>query len=151
MELEKVELLIEQLADLEHKQWMEWSKDIAHEVSESRRERWKKLWVPYSELNEEMKDSDREYARRVLNKLDRLNIINLGVYWHECVGCEKILIKKCGNIPVMCDDCQSLPWKEVKENQFEVEGKIGKISIPIDFLERLAPRFFENNDKDVKI
>ena len=58
--------LLEKLSDIEHQQWMEWSKSIAPEVSDERRKRWKKLWVPYSELSEEMKEEDRKYARKVL-------------------------------------------------------------------------------------
>lgn len=61
--------LIEQLAKLEHDQWMEWSKSVSKEVSEERLNRWKKLWIPYSKLSEEMKEEDRKYARKVLNLL----------------------------------------------------------------------------------
>ena len=57
-----VETLIEEQAEREHNQWMEWSKVVASEVSSERRARWEKLWVPYSELSEEAKDRDREYA-----------------------------------------------------------------------------------------
>ena len=52
----KQEEIREGLAKLEHDQWVEWSKAVAPEVSPERRERWKKLWIPYSELTEEQKD-----------------------------------------------------------------------------------------------
>ena len=57
---------LEKLAEIEHQQWMEWSKSVAPEVSKERRKRWEKLWVPYSELSEEMKEEDRKYARKAL-------------------------------------------------------------------------------------
>lgn len=62
--------LLEQLAKLEHDQWMEWSKSVADEVSEERRERWKKLWIPYDQLSEEMKEEDRIYARKIQKLLN---------------------------------------------------------------------------------
>ncbi len=61
--------LLEKLAEIEHEQWVEWSKSIAPEVDEDRRVRWKNLWVPYSELSEDMKEEDRKYARKVLKIL----------------------------------------------------------------------------------
>lgn len=60
--------LVEALADLEHIQWMEWSKSIAsrEKLSPERMARWEKLWVPYSELSEESKEQDRVWARKVI-------------------------------------------------------------------------------------
>jgi len=64
--------LLEDLAELEHEQWMKWSKEIAKCLDLSRYEnmerlqRWKKLWVPYSQLNEDMKEEDRKWARKIL-------------------------------------------------------------------------------------
>jgi hypothetical protein len=60
--------LIEALAALEHQQWIDWSKTIAEKenLSPERLERWRKLWVPYEELDEKDKESDRAWARKVL-------------------------------------------------------------------------------------
>lgn len=60
--------LIEDMADLEHQQWMFWSKDIAkkEKLSKERLNRWKKLWKPYSQLTEQEKEQDRVWARKVL-------------------------------------------------------------------------------------
>lgn len=65
------EELIEKLAALEHEQWMQWAKDIlkTEEINKERAERWEKLFVPYDELTEEMKEEDRKWARKVLNLL----------------------------------------------------------------------------------
>ena len=60
--------LIEELAELEHKQWWDWAKNIleTEDISKERSERWKKLFIPYDDLSEKEKDSDREWARKVL-------------------------------------------------------------------------------------
>lgn len=63
--LRKSNELIEALAALEHDQWIAWSKTVAHEVSDDRRKRWETYWVPYSDLDEETKEKDREWARKV--------------------------------------------------------------------------------------
>jgi hypothetical protein len=71
------EELVEELAKLEHVQWMDWSKNIAEteEISPKRLNRWTDLWVPYARLSEEQKESDREYARKVLNVLKEWNLL----------------------------------------------------------------------------
>ena len=63
---------LEQLASLEHDQWMEWAKSLLKSesgISKSRKERWEKLFVPYAELSEESKEQDRVYARKILTIL----------------------------------------------------------------------------------
>lgn len=60
--------IIEQLADLEHEQWMKWAKELIskEKLSEARISRWEKeCFKPYKELSEEMKEFDREWARKV--------------------------------------------------------------------------------------
>lgn len=66
-EKEEAELL-EGLADLEHQQWWTWSQAVAckNNLRIETIERWKKLWVPYLNLPEEMKEEDRKWARKVL-------------------------------------------------------------------------------------
>ena len=63
--------LLEKLAELEHEQWMAWSKEIAfHDgVSPMRLRRWKELWIPYKQLSETVKEQDRIWARKVLELL----------------------------------------------------------------------------------
>lgn len=53
-------------------QWMSWSKQVADEedISEERIERWRQYWVEYEELNEDVKDHDREWADHVLDILE---------------------------------------------------------------------------------
>ena len=61
-------LICEKLADLEHEQWIQWSKTIAERepISEETKKRWEKYWVPYSELTEEVKEYDRKWARKAM-------------------------------------------------------------------------------------
>lgn len=62
--------MLEKIANLEHEQWMLWAKSILDEpISQERRERWEKLFVPYDELTEGMKELDRKWARKVLDEL----------------------------------------------------------------------------------
>ena len=61
--------LLERLAELEHEQWVAWSRAVAAEVSEERRRRWRACWVPYAELPEDVKEQDRVWARKVLAAL----------------------------------------------------------------------------------
>lgn len=63
--------IIEELAEIEHIQWMSWAQTLMdnEELSPARVERWKKLMVPYVLLTDEMQEFDREYARIVLDKL----------------------------------------------------------------------------------
>lgn len=61
---------LEKIAEIEHEQWMEWSKAVAHEVTPERLKRWKKYWVPYDQLPEDVKEKDREWARKVLEVIE---------------------------------------------------------------------------------
>jgi hypothetical protein len=62
------ELLIEYLAELEHKQWCAWSREMVktEDISSARRTRWESLWIPYGMLSEETKEYDRKWARETL-------------------------------------------------------------------------------------
>jgi len=60
---------LEELAALEHDQWVEWAKALLKsepDISKERKERWEKLFVPYEDLSEESKEQDRVYARKIL-------------------------------------------------------------------------------------
>ncbi len=69
--MKKENQLLEELASLEHDQWIEWAKSLLEneEISDERKERWKKLFIPYSELSEKSKEQDRVYARKIISKL----------------------------------------------------------------------------------
>lgn len=67
--------LRELFAELEHEQWLEWSRELAasEDVSEERLARWRPRWVDYWELSEADKDLDRAYADRILAVLDQFS------------------------------------------------------------------------------
>lgn len=71
------EELIEKLAALEHEQWVGWSKAIRQEesITLSRVNRWKELWCDYEELPEDVKEQDREYARKVIEVLEEEGVL----------------------------------------------------------------------------
>ena len=61
--------LIEELANLEHRQWVSWAMDIStkEKLSKERMSRWDNLIVTYYDnLSEEMKEQDRKWAKRVI-------------------------------------------------------------------------------------
>ena len=74
--------LLEKLSDLEHEQWMKWSKTIIEQTMKTdgqtndnaiigeriweKKSRWEKVWIPYSELDEPTKEHDRKWARKVI-------------------------------------------------------------------------------------
>jgi len=64
--------LIEEIANIEHEQWIAWSKNIAatETITKERLERWKSCWVPYSDLSNEMKNQDRLWAMKVMEIID---------------------------------------------------------------------------------
>lgn len=73
--------IIETLSDLEHEQWMYWSKatlknlramdsdepDAFINAVTSVEIKWSPNWKPYSELSEEVKEHDRKWARKVFD------------------------------------------------------------------------------------
>ena len=61
-----INALLEDLAELEHRQWVEWAGAVQNEVSSERRERWGRYMVAYDALTDDVKELDREWARKVL-------------------------------------------------------------------------------------
>lgn len=88
--------LLEKLAELEHEQWIDWSQAIIKDLNrligiskknkqdmttsdyafideqKSRIRRWNRLNCPYDELSEDMKESDRGYARKVIEAFNQM-------------------------------------------------------------------------------
>ncbi len=59
--------LIEELAELEHKQWSHWTKYMLDNLTEDNKGKWNKQIVTnYKDLTEKEKESDREWAEKVL-------------------------------------------------------------------------------------
>lgn len=59
--------LLEKLAELEHNQWCHWTKYFLSMRTKENENHWREqMRIPYSELSEEEKNSDRSWARKVL-------------------------------------------------------------------------------------
>lgn len=72
---ESISRLLEKLAQLEHDQWVHYSKDVARKIrnansldklQESTLGKWKRNWKPYVSLSEAEKEKDRIWAHKVL-------------------------------------------------------------------------------------
>lgn len=85
--------LLERLSELEHVQWQNWSKSVSGDLKRlielcdkfsdnlndeekefinSQKERlirWEGMWIPYDELSEDLKELDRNYARKIIDEL----------------------------------------------------------------------------------
>lgn len=61
----------EQIAELEHEQWMAWARSIAkkEKISSETLLRWGDYLIPYKDLPEDVKEHDRKWADKVLNIL----------------------------------------------------------------------------------
>lgn len=63
------EQLLEQLAELEHQQWMNWAQHLiqTENLSQATITRWQSFFIPYDQLSESIKEQDRDYARKVMD------------------------------------------------------------------------------------
>jgi hypothetical protein len=98
--------VLEKLSEHSHIAWEHWSKTVAVELKEianllespegsdleqsrkilqNRLERWNKNWVPYSELSEEVKDQDREWAEKIIDLIPHRCPI------HQCGSIQKVV------------------------------------------------------------
>jgi predicted YcjX-like family ATPase len=68
--------LVEALAEIEHQQWLHWSKAVATEVADTTRQKWQRSWVDYAELTDDLKDADRVWAREVVTLLQQRGLIS---------------------------------------------------------------------------
>lgn len=60
--------LVEKLADLEHAQWAHWTKYMLDNLTPENIKRWRKqIETSYADLSEKEKDSDREWAKKVID------------------------------------------------------------------------------------
>lgn len=67
--------LLEELAELEHIQWIRWTQSVDSNVPPYIVERWRKNWIPYNELPEEEKNKDREFADKIIAILEEKGIL----------------------------------------------------------------------------
>jgi hypothetical protein len=63
--------LRERLAALEHEQWAHWTRYLLDHLTPENVERWRRqIDTPYERLSEPEKESDREWADRVLKLVE---------------------------------------------------------------------------------
>jgi hypothetical protein len=67
--------LVEALAEIEHDQWMHWSRTVAADVSDATRAKWQGSWTNYAALSDDLKDADRIWARKVVALLRQRRLI----------------------------------------------------------------------------
>jgi predicted YcjX-like family ATPase len=67
--------LMETLAEIEHEQWMHWSRTVAADVTEATRSKWQRSWTDYAELPDDVKEADRVWARKVIAVLRQRQLI----------------------------------------------------------------------------
>jgi hypothetical protein len=75
MPLNPTDDLVEALARIEHEQWLHWSKTVALDVADAIRSKWQRSWVDYAELEDDMKEADRVWARKVVILLRQRRLI----------------------------------------------------------------------------
>lgn len=67
--------LREKLADLEHQQWAHWTRYMLNNLTPENIERWQRqINTPYKNLSEKEKQSDRQWADKVLEIMFQLGI-----------------------------------------------------------------------------
>ena len=59
--------MIEKLAALEHEQWAHWTRYMLDNLTSENIQRWRRqIETPYEDLSEKEKESDRVWARKVM-------------------------------------------------------------------------------------
>lgn len=140
--------LIEQLASLEHEQWISWSRSICktEDISEERIEKWEKLWAPYTELTEVLKDQDRNWARKALN-LIMSRFLDERSIKEGCLTNQKMFIVSEDTVKEVCDtlkeyirhidnDCKDLRF-DFKEDMYS--DRITEVLVKFEAGLRLPP------------
>lgn len=115
--------LREELAELEHDQWMEWAKSIlkSEDISKEREERWEKeCFHPYNKLSEEMKDFDREWADKVLKIVKKYDKVEKKAHYEPVGGDDVDKFKNEESLYANIDK-----FKSIKEflKQYHKEGQ----------------------------
>lgn len=109
----KLNEIRERLADLEHQQWAHWTKYMLNNLTEENIQRWRKqIETEYKDLTEKEKDSDREWAQKVIDTLHITPIMDGNPNITEEVWTADLQVST--EKPTTTKDCQA---------SFEVEKK----------------------------
>jgi hypothetical protein len=125
---------VELIAALEHEQWETWAKHIlqTENLSQERKDRWFTMFGPYELLPEELKDADRQWAKRVIHLISGLGVQTTPSYF---------LYKP--EIEIQ-DVCYHAHKREYCDNCFEVECESAN-----GWLKKIKPELF--NDLSVML
>jgi hypothetical protein len=67
-----IDNLIEKLAALEHEQWAHWTRYMLDNLTPENIQRWRRqIETPYEDLSEKEKESDRVWARKVMELMGK--------------------------------------------------------------------------------
>ena len=78
--LNSYEECVEQLASIEHRQWAHWTKYMLENMTPENVARWQKqIKKPYSQLSEKEKESDRKWARKVVDFMLKTNMASINI------------------------------------------------------------------------
>lgn len=68
--------VIEELASLEHEQWVHWVKYMMLNATEENLSRWlRQVHTSYPSLSEREKEADRKWARKVVEIMERRSLL----------------------------------------------------------------------------
>lgn len=116
--------LLEELADLEHQQWMHWSQYVAenHDIPDGLQEKWEENWRPYQDLSEELKEKDRKWARKVHDQvLDRV-ITLVEQHIKECEDLNKHAHRhSISSLQAIVDDLETLKIEDTDDKTGDTE------------------------------
>jgi len=67
--------IVERVSEEIHNMWLQWANELMaseQNISSIRKKRWREeCFKPYSELSEMMKDLDRNFAVKILNRINQ--------------------------------------------------------------------------------
>lgn len=80
-------ILLEYLAKLEHQQWSHWTEYMFKNLTDKNINRWNhQIKTPYNKLTEKEKESDREWAKKVIELLMGMGLLKIGKGYQMSIG-----------------------------------------------------------------
>lgn len=128
--------LLEKLSELEHNQWMDWAKSLMEQekLSKERVERWKKLFIPYKDLPDSEKESDRIYARKILDVFNKKELKTEGRCANQNFIQGKALQLLAGDNPNLILKLIDIYGHEFRKIIDEFECRLGKLPSANDLI-----------------
>ena len=136
--MNKPKTSLEELSDLEHQQWIYWSKSLAGELKDIRQkldeamdinsvvkqidvrlEKWVKNWKPYDELTEDVKEFDRIWARKIIDIMRRDELLTLADQKAKILEIIKSIMTdwKVEQITCQCQECKNVKYELIERDK----------------------------------